>query len=350
MPGERRAVWAGTTAPGGIATYMRVMQRTPLWEDWNVTLVVTHQEGPPFTKIAVFGCALAQFVYEVVRRRPDVVHLHAASDTSLLRKGILLAIGRLARVPVILHIHGSNFFDYYTESPPRRQRLIRAMLQRSAAVVALGDTWLQRLRSVAPAARVDAIPNAVLPQRWITGPAPGEPVHVVFLGRIGDRKGTLRLLDAWQQVSHLGCRLTIAGDGDVDGARERVRALGVEDTVTVRGWLDERAAGELLDAAHVFVLPSRNEGQPMAVLEAMSRGLCVIAGDVGGIPDMIGGGCGLLVDPDDIHGIAEALRVAVTDPVARVTYGAAAHARVGEQFDVRAVARRLDALYREVCR
>lgn len=350
MSGDRRALWAGTGAPGGIATYFRVMQRTALWEDWNVGLIVTHQEGSPATKIAVFVSAVAQFVVAFARRRPDVVHLHAASDTSLLRKAVLLMLCRAVRVPVILHMHGSDFFDYYRASPPLRRRLIRATLTRSAAVVALGDTWLQRLRSVAPGARVEPIPNAVAPQRRTSGPAPGEPVHVVFLGRIGDRKGALRLLDAWEQVAHLGCRLTIAGDGDVTGARERVTDLGLDDSVDVRGWLDERAVAELLDTAHVFALPSRNEGQPMAVLEAMSRGLCVIAGHVGGIPDLIGDGCGMLIDPDDIHGIAEALRIAVTDDEARRTHGANAYARFGRQFDIGVVSGRLDALYREVCR
>lgn len=88
----------------------------------------------------------------------------------------------------------------------------------------------------------------------------------------------------------------------------------------------------------------------MAVLEAMARGLCVIASDVGGIPDMIGGGCGLLVTPDDIEGITAALRLVVYDDEARAQYGRAAHMRVAERFDVDTVWRRLDTLYREVSR
>ncbi len=96
--------------------------------------------------------------------------------------------------------------------------------------------------------------------------------------------------------------------------------------------------GELLDRAQVLVLPSRIEGQPMAVLEAMARGLCVIASDVGGLPEMIGGGCGVLVSPDDIEAIAAALRLVVHDHELRARYGAAAYARVEDQFDVRTVA------------
>jgi glycosyltransferase involved in cell wall biosynthesis len=90
-------------------------------------------------------------------------------------------------------------------------------------------------------------------------------------------------------------------------------------------------------------------GQPMAVLEAMARGLCV-AGDVGGLPDRIGAGCGVLVALDDIEGIAADLRLVIHDHELRARYGAAAYARVADQFDVRTVWPRLDALYREVSR
>jgi glycosyltransferase involved in cell wall biosynthesis len=88
----------------------------------------------------------------------------------------------------------------------------------------------------------------------------------------------------------------------------------------------------------------------MAVLEAKARGLCVIASDVVGLPEMIGGGCGVIVPPDDIEVIVAALRLVVHDHELRVRYGAAADARVEDRSDARTVSRRFDALYREVPR
>jgi glycosyltransferase involved in cell wall biosynthesis len=105
----------------------------------------------------------------------------------------------------------------------------------------------------------------------------------------------------------------------------------------------------MLDRAQVLVLPSRNEGQPMAVLEAMARGLCVIASDVGGLPEMIGADGGILIPPDDPEAIVAALREVVHDRELRTRYGAAAFSRVQDHFDTGTIARRLDALYREVC-
>jgi glycosyltransferase involved in cell wall biosynthesis len=81
----------------------------------------------------------------------------------------------------------------------------------------------------------------------------------------------------------------------------------------------------------------------------MARGLCVIATDVGGLPEMIGDGCGVMISPDDTEAIAAALREVVYDRDLRARCGAAAHARVKDQFDTGTIGRRLDALYREVC-
>ena len=359
--GEQRALWVSTrtNTRGGVATYVRTIQQTQLWTDWNIRHVATHRDGSAWTKIGAFARGAVLFVFELIRFRPSLVHLHASADASFVRKGILFWISQLAGVPVVLHIHDSGFPEYYDNSPRAIQAIIRATFCRASAVVALSDAWATRLRVIAPTARITVIPNAVRPGRQVAQPARGEPVHMVFLGRIGDRKGTFRLLEAWAQLaldpgSGAGCpkvaTLTIAGDGEVERARRCIRELRLEDTVELREWLSESDVDELLNGSHVLVLPSRNEGQSMAVLEAMARGLCVIASDVGGLHEMIGGGCGVIVPPDNIDAIADASRLVIHDRDLRARYGAAAHARVEAHFDVRAVSRRIDALYREVSR
>jgi glycosyltransferase involved in cell wall biosynthesis len=366
--GEPRALWVSTNVPGCVATYVRTIQQTQLWTDWNIRHVATHRGGSAWAKIGAFARGAMLFVFELIRFRPSLVHLHAAADASFVRKGILFWISQLAGVPVVLHIHDSGFPEYYDNSPRAIQAIIRATFCRASAVVALSDAWATRLRVIAPTARITVIPNAVQLGRRVTQPPRGEPVHMVFLGRIGtlqgrrghgDHKGAFRLLEAWAQLardpgSGAGCRkaatLTIAGDGEVERARRRIRELRLEDTVELREWLSESDVDELLNGSHVLVLPSRNEGQSMAVLEAMARGLCVIASDAGGLPDMIGGGHGVIVPPDDIDAIADASRLVIEDRDLRARYGAAAYARVEAHFDVRAVRRRIDALYREVSR
>lgn len=360
MP-SRRALWVSTSTEtrGGIATYVREMQRMPLWNDWNIRHVTTHRDGSAATKAVVFAWGAIVFVSQLARFRPGVVHLHSSADASFVRKAILFWISHPFGIPVVIHMHGSDFQDYYDRSGRLAQSVIGATLTRANAVVALGEVWADKLRAIAPQARVIVIPNAVRPARRTVQPARNRPLNVVFLGRIGDRKGAFRLLDSWADLvsrptsedgSGRAVSLTIAGDGEVATARRRIQELGVGDSVELREWLTPEAVDDLLGKSQVLVLPSRNEGQPMAVLEAMARGLCVVASDVGGLPEMIGDGCGVIVSAEDGKAISDALKLVIDDDQLRLQFGAAAHARFADRFDVRAVARQIDDLYCEVAR
>ncbi len=332
-----------------MTTYLQAMQKTPLWSEWNIRHVATHREGSKLAKLTAFAGGSVLFFVEMIRFRPTVVHLHTSAHASFRRKATLLWCSSLFGLPTVLHIHGSDFMAYFDDSAPLTQVFIRATLCRASAVVALGSTWARRLERIAPGARIVEIPNAVplaaAPARLSSN---DRPIRFVFLGRIGERKGAFELLRAWACLDAPTATLTMAGDGDVQQARRLVRELHLESSVDLPGWLSGEAVGDLLDNADVLVLPSRREGQPMAVLEAMARGLCVIAGEGGGLPEMIGGGCGLLVTSDDVDGITTALQRVVDDAALRISCGKAAYERAGQCYDIDAVWRRVDGLYREV--
>ncbi len=350
-----RAVWVSTSTGtrGGVATFVRTMQVTQLWSDWNVEHISTHRNGSVALRIAVWLRGSVAFGATLMRRRPDVVHLHTASYGSFVRKALLAGWAHAMGVPVVLHMHGAEFHRFYTRSPLPLRRIIRSTLSAADAVVALGDSWARRLAEIAPDARILVVPNAVRPHSPRSHNTMGGPVEVLFLGEIGDRKGAFCLLDAWAHLRHEGAvtglaHLTLAGDGAVAAARRRVADLGVGDSVSVPGWVDPAEVPGLLRRSHVLVLASRNEGQPMSILEAMSHGLCVVAGSVGGIPDLVDDASGILVPPDDVTALTDALRLVVCDHELRGRLGAGAWERVATRFDVDVVSRRFDALYREV--
>ncbi|MPZ64396.1 MAG: glycosyltransferase [Pseudonocardiaceae bacterium] len=349
----RSALWVSTSLAtrGGMSTFVRTLQGTPLWANWKVTHIATHRDGSVPARIMAFADGTVAFVHTLVTRRPDLVHLHTSSYGSFVRKATLAWLATAAALPVVLHVHGSEFGLFYERSPRLLQLIIRATLHRAAAVVALGDRWGERLRRIAPDARITVIPNAVHLDRPVVQSCGSDPVHVVFLGRIGDRKGTFTLLEAWALLAPAAstARLTIAGDGEVDRARDEIARLGVSASVEVLNWLTPERTHALLRSAHVLALPSRDEGQPMAVLEAMASGLCVVAGNAGGIPDLIDDGVtGLLVPPCDVAALAAALCSVITDHDTRARLGGAAHERACRDFDVEVVWKRLDALYQEV--
>ncbi|MGI5125222.1 glycosyltransferase family 4 protein [Pseudonocardia sp. CA-107938] len=352
MRGRRRALAVSTSLQtrGGISSYVRMLRGTELWTRWNVQHIATHRDGGVGAKVGAFAVGLVRYLGALAVRRPDVVHVHMSSYGSFVRKAVVCWTAWAVRVPVVLHVHGSEFDVFHDRLPRPLRATVRATLERAAVVVALGERWAQRLRDIAPAARVVTIPNAV------HVPPPAEPRNgpprVVFLGEIGERKGAFALLDAWTALAAEGlggAHLTMAGDREHERARALVAERGLAGSVSVHSWLSPAEVADLLSAADVFVLPSRSEGQPMALLEAMAHGLCVVVSDVGGIPEMVDDETsGLLVPADDVEALTDALRRVLADPELAARLGAAARKRVLAEFDVDVVWRRFDALYEEV--
>ena len=147
-----------------------------------------------------------------VRRRVDQVSSQRGTPACRFRRelrseGDPVLDRRLAGVPVVMHMHGcgfritTRFATADTGDDPRHARAGQARLSRSASV---GRTGCGASR---PTARITVIPNAVRSARPHVQPGPDEPVDVVFLGRIGDDKGTFRLLDAWAQLAVTGRHL-----------------------------------------------------------------------------------------------------------------------------------------------
>ncbi len=354
---HRRALWVSTSLEtrGGISSFVRVMRETPLWARWQVRHVATHRDGSVGGKLMTFARGSASIVWELLVHRPDVMHVHMSSHGSFARKSLVAWTGRLARVPVVIHVHGSEFESFHDRSPRLLQRYISATLDSASVVVALGETWAKRLTTIAPRADVVIVPNAVTPRTQTPQPRDGDPVEVLFLGFIGDRKGAFTLIDAWALLrsaaqGRVQARLTLAGDGAVQQARDRVRRLGLVDEVRVLGWASAPQTEQLLRSSQVLVLPSRSEGQPMAILEAMAHGLCVVVTDVGGISDMVDPSCGVLVSVGDEEALASALGGVIDDHARRERLGAAALQRVRERFDADVAWRTMDAMYEGLAR
>ena len=346
------ALWVSTSLDtrGGVSSVVRMMRDTDFWDQWHVRHVATHRDGSISKRIVTFLGALPLLLRELVLRRPAIVHVHMGSNGSFFRKSIVVWLSRLSRLPVVIHVHSGNFHQFQADAPLLLRWYIRVTIESAAAVVALGATWQLRLQALAPKADVVVIPNAVRPASSIAQPAPGEPVRVLFLGRVGEPKGTFELLDAWAVALSDGmhAQLTIAGDGEVDRARAQVAELGLGASVDILGWVPAQDVQGLLEYSHVLVLPSHNEGQPMAILEAMGHGLCVVATDVGGIPDLVDNRCGLLVPVGDTSALAAALTRVVTHTDERVMFSNNALQRIRNDFDLSVVARRYDELYRSV--
>lgn len=192
------------------------------------------------------------------------------------------------------------------------------------------------------------------PGRHPDRPRPGRAM--ICVARLDYEKGVDVLLHAWGHMlrppadwrAGLAPRLRLVGDGALRPQLERIAAeLGIADSVEFLGLRTDIV--DLLQQSWGFVLPSRWEGMPNALLEAMACGLPCIATRVSGSEDIISDGVdGLLVEPEQPAALALALRRVVGDPELARRLGAAGRTKVVRDYQLRHVVEQCVALYRRL--
>jgi glycosyltransferase involved in cell wall biosynthesis len=150
----------------------------------------------------------------------------------------------------------------------------------------------------------------------------GVKENEVLLGTVGSYypvKGHRFLIDAMQKlvVFDRSLKLVMAGQGPLEEElRQQVNEKGLEANVQIVGYVEEIPG--FLSALDIFVMPSLSEGQPLSLLEAAANGRCVVATNVGGIPEVVvNRENGVLVPPGDVDALADALASLLGDPVMR---------------------------------
>lgn len=336
---------------GGMATVIGGYMDGGLFERITCRFVSTYRDGGYATKALAALDGWTRILYRLCTMDAPLVHIHLGQRASFWRKSAVCLMAKALRRPYLLHVHGSEFMQFHDdECGPRARRFVASILRDAALVLALSDEWRRNLLRICPDANIEVLTNAVpLPAREQLRRRRNDVPTVLILGRLGRRKGTFDLLEAFARIAdrHPRARLVCAGDGEIEEARARAERLGIADRVSCPGWLDADAARDALASASIFVLPSYAEGLPMALLEAMSWELPPITSPVGGIPQVIHHGeNGILVEPGDIDALAAAQDRLLTDAAERERLGKAARRTVEESFSLEAALERMLQIYR----
>jgi len=289
-------------------------------------------------------------IWSAVHAQPiDLAHIHFSSGFSTFRKYFVARLLHKHRVPYLMHAHGGGYREFYRRAPAWAKKRIYWMLSHSAGLIVLSEQWRDFYHSLLGecARPIWVMPNPVeLPQHWQI--ATDDALKLLFLGRMGEHKGTDRILQAVARLPQSlreRVYLYMAGDGDVDAVRRLATELGLQARADIRDWIEGAEKERWLRETNAFILPSRAEGLPMAMLEAMAYGKALIVSPVGGIPEFVSDGQeGFLVPPDDIEAISQAIATLAMHPEKRVQMGCAARARV-EPLDVKRYMERMHHIY-----
>jgi glycosyltransferase involved in cell wall biosynthesis len=309
----------------------------------------TQCDKSKFHKLLIFLKGYGQFASLLARREVSALHAHVASRSSFLRKSVFIMSSFVAGKPVIFHLHGGEFMQYYAqECGPLRKWLIRFILDHCAVVVVLSRAWQVILARITKSRNVVCIPNPVLFQTPNKLRSPRESRTLLFLGRVKKEKGLYDLFEAVAKLSiqFPDLRIFAGGDGNIKELSEHAGQLRIQGRVTFFGWVEGDQKQDLLARATIFVLPSYNEALPVAILEAMAVGLPIISTTVGGIPDAVENGVeGLLIAPGNVDALVTAIAKLLLDPELRQQMGEAAVRKVRGQFSSDRIIRRIETLY-----
>lgn len=347
----RSVLMVGTdlSGTGGIRAVVCGYIGAGLFERYRCTYIATHRSGSAWTKAAMALRGWWRVAVALLTLDAPLVHVQTASRASFWRKSVVCLLARAAGRPYLVHVHGGEFVKFYREeSRPLTQRWIRHTLARAALVIALSEQWRERLLAIAPTARVEVLPNGVLLPDLRSARHQQEPA-LLFVGDLTRAKGLHDLIRAFGRTAPRFPQLELvcAGGKPPPEMTQLVAELGLQQRVVFPGWLGPERLRAEFGRATVFALPSYAEGMPMALLEAMSWGLPVIATPVGGVPQVVEHGVnGLLVAPGDSDALATALARLLSEPALRESLGAAARRTIATRFSLETALERLGELYR----
>lgn len=288
---------------------------------------------------AVFIFSAAVWGLGWVRRlKPDVTLAFFGAPSGVaawLWRGLL-------RLPYIVSLRGGDVPGFRPYDFGRQHRLLAPLLRKvwhgAAAVVANSQGLRQLGLAFDPQTKIDVIPNGVHLEHFPAAQRSWQPLRMLFVGRVVYQKGLDLLLDALAGFEAQDWSLTIGGDGPrLESLRQQAAALGLGERVEFCGWLDRQELVERLAAANLFVHPSRHEGMPNAVLEAMASGLPVLASQIAGNEELVTPDCGMLVPSENVPALKAALH-ALAEPGLRQSLGAAARQRVQAHYSWQHVA------------
>ena len=257
-------------------------------------------------------------------------------------------------VPYVVALRGGDVPGFRPYDFALYHRLIGPVLRRvwrgAAAVVANSHGLRALAQRFEPRVPIQVIPNGVDATRFAPPPARAwHPPRLLFVGRVVYQKGLDVLLQALARHTARDWHLTIVGDGPSRPAlMQQAAALGLQARITWAGWQPPERMPDFYAQANLFVFPSRHEGMPNAVLEAMAAGLPVVATRIAGNEELVTPQVGRLVPPDDPAALADALAALLPAAEVRRRMGAAARQRVLQHFTWDAAAQRYAALLRAV--
>lgn len=315
----------GSQHPGGqLTASLGLAKYAAEYNNFNLKVIDTTQSSfpvPPFKERLKKGLVRIKELIALISAGGVVgVVIFSSSGFSFYERVMLALVARIRGVKAILFVRSGHFIDELQGSSSRRF-FARLALRVPELIGAQGESWKDFYRQLGvPEHKVKIVRNWLSPDIQPEGKPKfvkeNAIVRFIFVGWLVEKKGVRELLEAALELSHkYKFELCLVGGGTLqDEVASFVAVNGLDGVVHSLGWQKPESVLSLLQSAHVFVLPSKAEGFPNAMLEAMAMGLPLIVTDVGSVADsLVNGRNGVLLSESTAQQVAEAMERYLVD-------------------------------------
>lgn len=332
---------------GGVSTVINNYYLGGLDQLVDLKFIATMKDGSKFTKLKT--AIRSYFEFRKSINYCDILHVHMASRASFYRKSLFISFAKKNKKKIIIHMHGAEFKEFYmNESTEKQKKYISEIFNKSDKVIALSEQWKKFLSGITDTS-IEVLYNSIVIPENIDKVYNSN--QILFLGRLGKRKGVYDLLDVMPKLiqNHNDVKLKICGDGEVEKVRRCCKELSIDKNVEIFEWIKGKEKEDILLSSNIFVLPSYNEGMPMALLEAMSYKNAVISTEIGGIPEVITNEkSGFLIRAGDKEALLNNLNILLSDQKRLIEISENAYKKANDIFNIKNSIKKLIKIYNQL--
>ena len=322
---------------GGMVSVVKNYLEYDGWDDYRILYVPTHIEKNKYALMLFFGVAYIKIIFFILTRHIDIAHLHMAERGSFYRKAFLVRTLNFFGIKTILHHHGAEFEPFYESLSDKQKKYVSDILEKADLNIVLSRRLVSMIADKAPAAKIEVLYNAV--PVYEHNPFNMNAKNILFLGRLGKRKGVYDFLDALLILDsrmNEDVKVYLCGDGDVEAVMAKVAQMGLEHRIAHIGWIDSAKREAFMKNTMINVLPSYNEGLPMTILETMAYGIPNISTKIASIPEVINDGVnGFMITPGDIESLVDRIGMLVSDSLLRRKFSDDAYNFITDNFSLK---------------
>lgn len=286
---------------GGMVSVIKNYLGYKDWDAFDIHYIPTHIEKNKVIVALYFMFSYIRILLLAFCGKIDIAYFHTAERGSFYRKSILVRTLRRFGIKTVMHHHAAEFEEFYNGLSLKKKIYVNKTLEYADLNIVLSNRLTTMITDRAPKATVKVLYNAV--KTYKENPYNYYAKNILFLGRLGERKGIYDLLEALKNVNEKlpeDVEIYLCGDGAVDEVKKIINSYGIMNRVKIIGWIDEYEKENIFKQTMVNILPSYNEGLPMTILETMAYGIPNISTNIASIPEVIQNGKnGYLIKPGD---------------------------------------------------